>query len=852
MSVATFRTAKYGGTNPRFQTVASPGSGVWTLFYLLDSALTTAGWASNFSSSTFQVATGAITGTFTAGETITGGTSGATQVVATSTSTSPVNLTNSTPSSTNVIPFTAGETITGGTSGAHAVVNAAPQPTFSGDNSYTSTGESGLETMFLHLKTASIGASGNIANGSYVLAALCQWIDGSNNQWNELGGVRTATTGSGLQNSASALEFEASLTWDYAIVIDKNSLAVWTLPTTSHTTTPYILQCGILQRPNGTPVYFTTTAPYTFVGSTDTNVQFTVSGNPITAGYQIGDVVDIVPQQGAPSGVSIAYTARSGSTWVIGETITDGTSGATGILVAATMDGTVTYSASSGTFTAGDPCSTASTTPIAYVSCKTTNAASSSPISVTMGLGTTAIASGVTLSDSTSGATRTTSSTFTNGTTGTLMLIGVQGTFGNGHTLTGGTSGGTATGGAPSTNTGVSLAYSSYNNFNNALNQPGTSWLAGEAIYGNASMAMGYLQGYQDVNGTGVLSLLPATGGFSATEKIVGSQVIGTAQDVATNTGVGSSLITYRQGAKIVALTSTTITVDRLDAMCGPNNNINTGCLIGEDPQPYFCTPRQGTTITPFYVPGGSAAAQLWVTSPAAGAALMKQSPWIFNAGGSTQNSATSFNNSWIVQVNPAGIGGYTNTALVGNSQTFPPYCNSSISSSSFGNTFGSWTETSPPDNKRTSSLWIATCSIIDAAFTATVGVQWMQGRVQNGLYRSARATPSASVPTYSNLHANSGSAVEYVCVWATTQELWMGPFPNLNSLTTPTITPVTTDSNEIQAVVIPFHDAGPSAVGDFDYDAYLDLIYANDRLNTATGSGSGGGEPNKFNMGFN
>lgn len=852
MSVATYRTAKYGGTNPRFQTVASPGSGVWTLFWLLDSALISAGWTSNFTSSTFQVATGAITGTFTAGETITGGTSGATQVVATSTSTSPVNLTNSSPSTTNVIPFTAGETITGGSSGAHATVNAAPQPTFSGDNSYLSTGESGTESMYLHLKTAGLGSGGNIANGSYVLAALCQYIDGSNNQWNELGGVRTATTGAGLQNSTSDLEFEASLIWDYAIVIDKNSVAVWTLPTTSHTTVPYSMQCGIIQRPNGSPSNFTTTAGYTFLSATDFNVQFSVSGNPIAAGYQIGDIVDIVPQQGAPSGVSIAYTARSGSTWVVGETITGGTSGATGIVVAATMDGTVNYSASSGTFTAGDPCGTNATTPIAYVRCKTTNAASNSPISVTMGLGTTAIASGVSLTDNTSGATRTTSSAFTNGTTGTLMLIAVNGTFTNGETLTGGTSGGTATGGAPSTNTGVSLAYNTYNNYVTTNNPAGQSWLPGEAIYGNSTMAMGYLQGYQDSGGTGVLSLLPATGGFSATEKIIGSQVVANVQDAATNTGVGSSLLTYRQGAKIVALTTSTITVDRLDAMCGAHNSISSGCLIGEDPQPYYCTPRQGTTVWPYYVPGGSTSGQLWMTSPMAGTNLSKQGPWVYNAAPSGSNSGSSFNNSWVLQVTPAGLGGYTNTALTGNAQTLPPYCNSSVSGSSFGNALDSHVETSPPDNKRTSSLWIATCSIIDSAFQAGTGVNGMHGRLLSGLYRSARSGTFATVPTYSNLHANTGSAVEYVAVWATTQELWMGPFPNLNSLTTPNITPVTTDANEIQAVVVPSPDAGPSAVGDFDFDAYMDLLYANDRLNTATGTGTGGGEPNKFNMGFN
>jgi hypothetical protein len=593
MSVATKRTALFGGSDAQFSTVASPGADIGALFTLVDSALTTAGWT-------------------------------------------------------------------------HTIITAGAEAY------YYSTGESGTETLWLHVRTGAMGtASGtNLSGGSYLLCAPCQYIDGSGNQWNQMGGVNTANTGAGYQSTSAAIEFEASLTWDFAIVADKNSIVVWTVPTTSHTTVPYVLMAGVLERPVGVLGKLVTTADYTFLGATDTNVTLTVGSSPIAAGYQLGDVVEVVSQQAGPGGTTLyfpQYALATGVSFTYGETLTGSSSGATGTVVG-----------------------------FKYA-CDSTNSWSG------------------------------------------VALTNVVGTFNTSDKLTGGTSG---------------------------------------------------------------LSTNPYT--------------------VASS---GAMLGTIRQGAKIMGMTSTTITLDRLDRMGNVTggNKVLAGALVGEDPQPYYATTRQGTAAWNWYY---NAASHQWVTAPVAGLSIGGAQP-----------------NSWTAQVHPSASSGASNTANTGNAFTLPTSFNPSAPYPC-----NDYSDTAP--NKRTNSLYVSTATLTDPSNALAPGNFW-RGYILGGLYRSARATPSATVPSYVNRHANSGTAEEWVCVWSTTQEMWMGPFPSVNTLTTSA--PFLTVINSSKDMLVEVGEVLTSGQADgFEYDAFVDLSYADDRLSGGSAPVASNKPTNAFNQGQN
>jgi hypothetical protein len=184
-----------------------------------------------------------------------------------------------------------------------ALVAAGWTKIFTGtnENLYSSNGESGTETLFMRVATAGFGtvSGATIIGGSYLIAGMCQYADSSGNYYNAYGFARVSSAAGGLTNTCLALE--ASLTWHYAIVADKNGIFIVTSPTTSHANNPFFLNTGLLGRPQGiNAVNLVTSSTINAAGGA--NIAVNVSANPITAGYQIGDPVIVVAQNAGGSG----------------------------------------------------------------------------------------------------------------------------------------------------------------------------------------------------------------------------------------------------------------------------------------------------------------------------------------------------------------------------------------------------------------------------------------------------------------------------------------------------------------------------------------------------------------------
>jgi hypothetical protein len=181
---------------------------------------------------------------------------------------------------------------------------------FSGTNtkSYSSNGEAGTETLFLVMTTGAMGtASGvDVSGGSYLSAGCCQFADASGNYYNSFGYPHLQTA-DGLANTV--LELEASLTWDYAIVADKDGLAVTALPTTSHANQAYFIHTGVLKRATGIRATNLVTSG-TISSAGGSNVAVNVTSNPIAAGYQVGDIVTVLAQNGISGHLADTFSTR--------------------------------------------------------------------------------------------------------------------------------------------------------------------------------------------------------------------------------------------------------------------------------------------------------------------------------------------------------------------------------------------------------------------------------------------------------------------------------------------------------------------------------------------------------------
>lgn len=160
-----------------------------------------------------------------------------------------------------------------------------------GPNTYTSPGESGNDFLFIQMTTGGYTASGDIAGGSYLCIATCQWADASGNYCNRLGAPRTSGSAGQPSQSINCLSLAASTTYQYAAVCDKDGICIVATPSGTTNGLRW-LWCGVAQRVNGRST-FTTTGTV----ANGTNVSIGLSGNPITAGYQVGDALILAGQQ---------------------------------------------------------------------------------------------------------------------------------------------------------------------------------------------------------------------------------------------------------------------------------------------------------------------------------------------------------------------------------------------------------------------------------------------------------------------------------------------------------------------------------------------------------------------------
>jgi len=224
MSVATKRTAKYGGSDAQFSTVASPGAALTALFNLLDSALTTAGWT------------------------------------------------------------------------------AITSPGSPGPNTYSSTGESGNEKLYLVMYTGAMGTGTGVevSGGSYLTLAPCQFINGSGTRYSQLGDALLLSA-SGVHATAACIELDPSKTWDYAFVCDKDGYGLYLYPTTGTPTQGYWMCAGLTQRISNAKATTTTSSSITTGPSTSVTVNTTA--DMTATGYGIGDVIEVVALNAPGSGI---------------------------------------------------------------------------------------------------------------------------------------------------------------------------------------------------------------------------------------------------------------------------------------------------------------------------------------------------------------------------------------------------------------------------------------------------------------------------------------------------------------------------------------------------------------------
>jgi hypothetical protein len=164
----------------------------------------------------------------------------------------------------------------------------------SGPNTYTSNGESGLETLFLVLSTGGYGiASGvELSGGSYICAALCQWADASGNYCNKMGAPRLSSSAGQPSTGINVLPLAASTTYEHFWVVDKDGLFIGATPSGTSNGLRW-LWTGVAARPASYRGSFTSTGTI----ANGTNVVIGLSGNPVAAGYQVGDIIEIVGQQ---------------------------------------------------------------------------------------------------------------------------------------------------------------------------------------------------------------------------------------------------------------------------------------------------------------------------------------------------------------------------------------------------------------------------------------------------------------------------------------------------------------------------------------------------------------------------
>ncbi len=751
MSVATGRTAKFGGSNAAFSTVSGGGAltGAGNLFTVLDTALLAAGWTAISSTAgdntysspgeqslTVLLSYTASVGTFAAGDFVTGATSGATGTVYYYNSSGPqISLWNV------VGTFSTSETI------------ANVGSTHTG----TTSAATGTESLFLHMKTAGMGsgATTDLSNGSYLLVCMNQWIDGSGNQWNEMGGTQTNSAGgAGYQYGASNIILPQSNTWDYGFVVDLNGVSVNVYSV--YGTLAYTGSSG------------TFTANETILGSTSGATATLISGlaaSPFVFTNMVGTFISgetLTGQTSAKTATSSTLTLSTPSTFTVlcgvalrpngflptMTTLADYTfvnNTDTNIILSVNFDpvlvgygagsmvdvvsqqagvgGTTYYtigSPASGTFLAGETVkgNTSTHTGVLAYGWFNINSVGSLCLSSVSG----AFTSGETVTGQTSGATISLSGVLTasalatmrqgafvveTGLIGTIAIGTITGTFTAGNIVTGGTSG--ATGQVVSTITGS----------------------------------------------TSPLSLTNIQGTFQSGEVITDSVTPGHATSTGTLTQTGWNIV-----------------LDRLDRQnaSGAGSQLLAGALIGENPQPIFGTCKQNTysggNLSSGTKMGYYKGATAWelVVSPNSGSSIRGLQP-----------------NSWMSQVNPSGLGGWSNASNTGNVGTLLPAWNP------YANNFA--TSTYTPDI-RTNAFPVSTADLIDVSAAAIWNMGTMSSRIYNSANNNTWNQGGFGVyGAFGYLRNGKGDFGNEHLLFDTNNgnltETWMGPFP----APTPTIT---------------------------------------------------------------
>ena len=162
-----------------------------------------------------------------------------------------------------------------------------------GPNRYTSPGEAGGDSLFIEMTTGAYGtaAGTDLSGGSFLCIATAQWMDNTTNYCNKLGAPRTSNSAGQPSDSVNCLTLVASTTYEYAAVVDKDGVCIVATPSATANGLRW-LWCGNLQVPNRR-ANFTTTGTV----ANGNNVVIGLSGNPIAAGYVVGDVLMLAGQE---------------------------------------------------------------------------------------------------------------------------------------------------------------------------------------------------------------------------------------------------------------------------------------------------------------------------------------------------------------------------------------------------------------------------------------------------------------------------------------------------------------------------------------------------------------------------
>ena len=162
-----------------------------------------------------------------------------------------------------------------------------------GPNRYTSPGESGGDHLFIEMTTGGYGtaAGTDLSGGSFLCISTAQWQDATTNYCNRLGAPRLSNVAGQPSASVNCLTLVASTTYEYAAVCDLDGICIVATPSATANGLRW-LWCGNLQFPSRRAT-FTTTGTV----ANGSSVVIGLSGNPIAAGYQMGDVMMLAGQQ---------------------------------------------------------------------------------------------------------------------------------------------------------------------------------------------------------------------------------------------------------------------------------------------------------------------------------------------------------------------------------------------------------------------------------------------------------------------------------------------------------------------------------------------------------------------------